>query len=134
MRGEEKEAVSSPKGNEDVSCADSGSVLGSISTDISPASTVLKSTRTSSGSTLLTSMSLVLTSESSPPFLRGVVEVLGRPPSDFFVGEPGTVVKPAICFVRDLDLVDMAALYHVAVEDSKLDVEVRKSQMAALRV
>ena len=79
-------------------------------------------------------MSLVLTSESSPPFLRGVVEVLGRPPSDFFVGEPGTVVKPAICFVRDLDLVDMAALYHVAVEDSKLDVEVRKSQMAALRV
>jgi hypothetical protein len=45
------------------------------------------------------------------PFLRGVVGVLGRLPSDFLVGEPGVTVKPAICFVRGLDSVDMAALY-----------------------
>ena len=50
--------------------------------------------------------------------------VLGRLPSDFFVGEPGTTVKPAICFVRGLDSVDMAALYRFVVEESKLDVEV----------
>lgn len=67
---------------------------------------------------------LTLSTESSPPFLRGVVGVLGRFPSDFFVGEPGTTVKPAICFVRGLDSVDMAALYRFVVEDSKLDVEV----------
>ena len=109
-----------------LSCPDSESVLGSISADISPASTVSKSTRASSGSTLLTSISLVLTlsSESSPPFLRGVVGVLGLFPSVLFVGEPGTTVRPAICFVRGLDSVDMAALYLFVVEDSKLDVEI----------
>lgn len=95
-----------------LSCPESESVLGSISADISPASTVSKSTRASSGSTLLTSISLVLglSRESSPPFLRGVVGVLGLLPSDFFVGVPGTTVKPAICFARGLDSVDMEAL------------------------
>ena len=67
---------------------------------------------------------MTLSRESSPPFLRGVVGVLGLFPSDFFVGEPGTTVKPAICFVRGLDSVDIAALYRLVVEDSKLDVEV----------
>ena len=109
-----------------LSCPESESVLGSISAEISPASTVSKSTSASSGSTLLTSISLVLTlsSESSPPFLLGVVGVLGLFPSDFFAGEPGTIVKPAICFARGLDSVDMAALYRFVVEDSKLDVGV----------
>lgn len=101
-------------------------VLGSISADISPASTVSKSTRASSGSTLLTSISLVfeLSKESSPPFLRGVVGVFGLLPSDFLVGVPGTMVKPAICFVRGLDSVDIAALYLLVLEDSKLVVGV----------
>ena len=67
---------------------------------------------------------LELSSESSPPFLRGVVGVLGLLPSDFFVGEPGTTVNPAICFVRGFDSVDMAALYRLVVEESRLDVEV----------
>jgi len=109
-----------------LSCPESESVLGSISAEISPASTVSKSTRASSGSTLLTSISLVLTlnKESSAPFLRGVVGVLGLLPSDFLVGEPGVMVKPAICFARGLDSVDMAALYRFVVEESKLDVEV----------
>ena len=62
--------------------------------------------------------------ESSAPFLRGVVGVLGLLPSDFFVGEPGTTVKPATCFVRGLDSVDMAALYLLVVEDSRPGVEV----------
>ena len=48
---------------------------------------------------------------------------MGLLPSDFLVGEPGTTVKPAICFVRGLDSVDMVALYRFAVEDNKLDVE-----------
>jgi len=96
-----------------------------MSADMSPASTVSKSTRASSGSTLLTSISLVLTlsKESSPPFLRGVVGVLGLLPSDFFVGVPGTTVRPAICFARGLDSVDIAALYRLVVEESKLEVE-----------
>ena len=67
---------------------------------------------------------LELSSESSPPFLRGVVGVLGLFPSDFLVGEPGTTVRPAICFVRGLDSVEMAALYRFVVEESRLDVEV----------
>lgn len=109
-----------------LSCPESESVLGSISAEISPASTVSKSTRASSGSTLLTSISLVfaLSMESSAPFLRGVVGVLGLLPSDFLVGEPGTTVKPATCFVRGLDSVDMAALYLLVVEDSRPGVEV----------
>ena len=65
----------------------------------------------------------MLSDESSSPFLRGVVGVLGLLPSDFLVGEPGTTVKPAICFVRGLDSVDMVALYRFVVEDNKLDVE-----------
>ena len=48
---------------------------------------------------------------------------MGLLPSDFLVGEPGTTVKPAICFVRGLDSVDMVALYRFVVEDNKLDVE-----------
>ena len=119
-----------------LSCPESESVLGSISADISPASTVSKSTRASSGSTLLTSISLVFTlsKESSAPFLRGVVGVLGLFPSDFLflVGEPGTIVKPAICFVRGLDSVDIAALYLLVLEDSKLDVVVSEITDAGL--
>lgn len=91
---------------------------------MSPASTVSKSTRASSGSTLLTSISLVfeLSKESSAPFLRGVVGVFGLLPSNFLVGEPGTMVKPATCFVRGLDSVEIAALYLLVV-DNKVDVE-----------
>jgi hypothetical protein len=66
----------------------------------------------------------MLSEESSPAFLRGVVGVLGLLPSDFFVAEPGTTVSPAICFGRGLDSVDMAALYLLVVEDNRLDVEV----------
>lgn len=97
-----------------------------MSAEISPASTVSKSTRTSSGSTLLTSISLVfeLSKESSAPFLRGVVGVFGLLPSDFFAGEPGTIVRPATCFVRGLDSVEMAALYLLVVEESRPDLEV----------
>lgn len=75
---------------------------------------------------------LTLVNESSPPFLRGVVGVLGLPLSDFLVGVPGMTVKPAICFVRGLDSVDMAALYRLVVEDSKLDVEVSEITDAGL--
>ena len=82
--------------------------------------------RASSGSTLLTSISLVfeLSIESSAPFLRGVVGVFGLVPSDFLAGEPGTIVKPATCFVLGLDSVDIGALYLLVLEDSKLDVGV----------
>ena len=117
-----------------LSCPESESVLGSMSAEISPASTVSKSTRTSSGSTLLTSISLVfeLSKESSAAFLRGVVGVFGLLPSDFLFGEPGTIVKPATCFVRGLDSVDMAALYLLVLEDSKLEVEVSDMTDAGL--
>lgn len=117
-----------------LSCPESESVLGSISADMSPASTVSKSTRASSGSTLLTSISLVSipSKESSPPFLRGVVGVLGLLPSDFFVGVPGATVMPATCFVRGLDSVDTAALYRLVVEGSKLEVEVSEITDAGL--
>ena len=109
-----------------LSWSDLESILGSISADMSPASTVSKSTRASSGSTLLTSISLVfaLSKESSAPVLRGVVGVLGLLPSDFLVDKPGVIVKPLICFVRGLDSVEMAALYLLAFEDSMLDAEV----------
>jgi hypothetical protein len=61
--------------------------LSSISTETSPGSTLSKSTKTSSGSTRLTSISLCVEEPSVP---RGVVGVFGREPSPFFVGVPGT--------------------------------------------
>ena len=105
-----------------------------MSADMSPASTVSKSTRASSGSTLLTSISLVfeLSKESSAPFLRGVVGVFGLLPSDLLVGEPGTTVNPAICLVRGLDSVDIGALYLLVVDETKLDEETSEITDAGL--
>ena len=42
------------------------------------------------------------------------------------------MVKPATCFVRGLDSVDMAALYLLVLEDSKLDEEVSEITEAGL--
>jgi hypothetical protein len=42
------------------------------------------------------------------------------------------MVKPATCFVRGLDSVEMAALYLLVLEDSKLDEEVSEITDAGL--
>lgn len=90
----------------------------SRSAEISPTSTVSKSTRTSSGSTLLTSISLTNVAAGLCAPLRGVVGVFGRDvgvfgldnPSEegFLVGESG---RGALDVVRGLDSDDRGALY-----------------------
>lgn len=100
------------------------SIDSSISPEISPGSTVSKSTNASSGSIRLTSISL--NGSLSVAFRRGVVGVFGRPELGVlgralgvfgldpsyppFVGEPGR----DLVFRRDLDSVDIAALNFLA--------------------
>ena len=59
-----------------------------------------------------------------PPIPAGGRRSLGPAPIRLLRRRMGTTVKPAICFVRGPDLVDMAALYLFVVGDCKLDVEV----------
>jgi len=78
-----------------------------------------------------TSLVLMLSSEISPSLLQGLVGVLNFASAQL---RPVTTVKPAICFVRGLNSVGVAALYHVVVEDSKLDVEVPEIADGGTRV
>ena len=98
----------------------------STSPDISPGSTVWKSTRTSSGSTLLTSILLVvgINNGLSAPSRRGVPGVLGLLVE---VGVPGTGARAylgfAVLLVRDSE--EIVALYFLCVDERMLGAAVR---------
>jgi hypothetical protein len=118
------------------SCLMLFSHASSISPLTSPTSTVCESTRTCSGSTLLTSISLVEGIKeglSAPLRLLGVPGVLGRlcDPS-FFVGVPGTganvdldlKVVDGLFFERDST--ERGALYFLCVEFRRIGVLTRE--------
>lgn len=91
------------------------SASGSISADKSAASTVSKSTKTSSGSTLLTSISLIALGAGLGAPLRGVVGVFGRDvvPSagDFLAGEVLVAADRGLDLDRVRDSEVRGALY-----------------------
>jgi hypothetical protein len=98
----------------------------STSPEISPGSTVWKSTKTSSGSTLLTSILLVagISDGLSAPSRRGVPGVLGLLVD---VGVPGTGARVDLGFtvllVRDSE--EIGALYFLCVDERIFAVVVR---------